>query len=102
MTYVAITAVVLLLLNVYCSRGSQNMIHRNKEASMLEKCQLASDEISALEVVNQSTVSGILSQMESLKASRILVTDENGMALYDSLGISQGTYVLFPEILQSL
>ena len=69
---------------------------------MLEKCQLASDEISALEVVNQSTVSGILSQMESLKASRILVTDENGMALYDSLGISQGTYVLFPEILQSL
>ena len=102
MTYVAITAVVLLLLNIYCSRGSQNMIHRNKEASMLEKCQLASDEISALEVVNQSTVSGILSQMESLKASRILVTDENGMALYDSLGISQGTYVLFPEILQSL
>ena len=102
LTYIVITAVVLVFLNIYCSRGSENMIHKNKEASMLEKCQLASDEISALEVVNQSTVSGILSQMESLKATRILVTDQSGLGLYDSLGVSQGTYVLFPEILQSL
>ena len=102
MTYIVITAVVLVFLNIYCSRGSENMVHRNKEASMLEKCQLASDEISSLEVVNQSTVSGILSQMDSLKATRILVTDQSGLGLYDSLGTAEGTYVLLPEILQSL
>lgn len=102
MTYIVITAVVLLALNIYCSRGSQNMIHRNKEATMLEKCQLASDEIAALEVINESTVSGVLSQMDSLKATRLLVTDQTGLTLYDSLNLAQGSYALFPEILKSL
>ena len=102
MIYITITAMVLLFLNIYCSRVSQNMVHRNKEASMLEKCQLASDEITTLEVVNSATVSSILSQMESLKASRLLVTDPSGLTLYDSLDSAQGTYALFPEILQSM
>ena len=102
MTYIVITAVVLLALNIYCSRGSQNMIHKNKEATMLEKCQLACDEIATLEVINESTVSGILSQMDSLKATRLLVTDQTGMTLYDNLNQAQGTYALFPEIMKSL
>ena len=51
---------------------------------MIEKCQLASDEISALEVMNSSTISGLLSQMDSLKATRLVVTDQSGTSLYDS------------------
>ena len=102
MTYVVITAVVLLFLNIYCSKVSQNMVHRNKEISMIEKCQLASDEISSLEVINGATVSGILSEIDSLKATRLVVTDTKGLALYDSLGTAVNTYVLFPEILQSM
>ena len=43
---------------------------------MIEKCQLASDEIAAAEVLNPSTVSGIVNQMESLKVSRMIVTDQ--------------------------
>ena len=66
---------------------------------MIEKCQLASDEIAAAEVLNTSTVSGIVSQMESLKSSRMIVTDQTGSALYDSRGGPVGNYTLFPEIL---
>ena len=102
MTYVVITAVVLLFLNIYCSRVSQNMVHRNKEIAMIEKCHLASDEISTLEVVNTATVSGILSQLDSLTATRLVVTDQTGMALYDSLGTAADTYTLFPEVLKAL
>ena len=102
MIYVAITAMVLLFLNIYCSRVSENMIHRNKESTMLEKCELASDEIAALEVLNETTVAGILMQMDSLKATRLLVTDQTGLALYDSLDAAAGTYTLFPEILKSM
>ena len=69
---------------------------------MIEKCQLAADEISTLEVMNTSTISGMISQMESLKSSRMIVTDHSGVALYDSGGLSVGSYVLFPEILTSL
>ena len=102
MTYVVITAVVLLFLNIYCSHLSQNMVHRNKEISMIEKCHLAADEITSLEVINSTTVSDILIQMESLKATRLVVTDPSGLALYDSMGTAVNSYVLFPEILQAM
>ena len=102
MTYVVITFVVLLILNIYCSSISQMLFYQSKEASMIEKCQLASDEIATAEVLNPSTVSGIVSQMESLKVTRMIVTDQSGMALYDSAQSSVGSYVLLPEILRAL
>ncbi len=102
MTYVVITFVVLLILNIYCSGISQRLFYQSKETSMIEKCQLASDEIATLEVLNPSTVAGIVSQMESLKITRLLVTDQSGMALYDSSGAAVGAYVLLPEIVQVL
>lgn len=102
MTYVVITFIVLLILNIYCSGISQKLFYQSKEVSMIEKCQLASDEISTLEVLNPSTVSRIVNQMDSLKVSRMIVTDQSGIALYDSLGKAVGSYVLLPEILQSL
>ena len=102
MIYVIITFVVLLLLNIYCSNISQSLFHQSKESAMIEKCQLAADEIATLEVLNSSTVSGIISQMESLKSSRMIVTDQTGVALYDSRGAAVGTYVLLPEILTAI
>ncbi len=101
-TYVVITFVVLLVLNFYCSSVSQMLFYQSKEASMIEKCQLASDEIATAEVLNPSTVSGIVSQMESLKVSRMIVTDHQGVCLYDSQQHAVGSYVLLPEILQAL
>ncbi len=102
MTYVVITFVVLLILNFYCSSISQMVFYQSKEASMIEKCQLASDEIAAAEVLNPSTVSGIVSQMESLKVARMIVTDQQGICLYDSQQTALGAYVLLPEILQAM
>ena len=50
MIYVLITAVVLFILNIYCSKTSQKLFYQSKESSMIEKCQLAADEISKLAV----------------------------------------------------
>ena len=102
MTYVVITFVVLLILNLYCSGISQMVFYQSKEASMIEKCQLASDEIAAAEVLNTSTVSGIVNKMDSLKVTRMIVTDQRGIALYDSQQRAVGSYALLPEILQAL
>ena len=102
MTYVVITFVVLLLLNVYCSRSSQNLFFESKKTSMIEKCQLASDEIASLDVMNTATVTGIVQQMESLKTTRLLVTDRSAAVLYDSNGASSGSYALLPEILTAI
>lgn len=102
MTYVAITFIALLILNLYTFNASQTLFYQSKETALIEKCQLASDEISTLEVLNPSTVSGIVTQMESLKATRLIVTDQAGSTLYDSADPRTGVRVLLPEVLQSL
>ncbi|HIQ67033.1 MAG TPA: HAMP domain-containing protein [Candidatus Faecousia intestinavium] len=102
MTYVVITFVVLLILNIYCSQTCQELFYESKKTSMVEKCLLASDEIGKLEVLNPTTVAQAVSQMESLKVTRLIVTDTSGSALFDSAGEAAGTYVLFPEILTAM
>ena len=102
MTYVVITFVVLLILNVYCSGISQRLFYESKEASMIEKCQLASDELSSLDVLSPSSVASILDQMDSLKVTRLIVTDQTGLVLYDSLQKAVGTYAMIPEVLRAM
>ena len=102
MAYVAITLVVLTLLNIYCSRMSQQLFYQGKKAAMIEKCQLASDEISTLEVINTSTITSLLSQMDSLTVTRLLITDRSANILYDSWDSDLGSYALLPEALKSL
>ena len=63
---------------------------------------MAADEISTLEVLNSSTVNGIINQMESLKSSHIIVTDQSGVTLYDSADATVNNHMLLPEILTAL
>lgn len=102
LVYVIITFAVLLILNIYCSEISQNLFNKNKETSMIEKCQLTADEISALEVINPSTVAGAVEQMVSLKVTRLIITDHTAMVLYDSLDSESDCYALFPEIIRAM
>ena len=70
---------------------------------MIEKCQLAAAEISAEEVVYSSSVKAVVDQMESLRVTRLIITDKNGLALYDSYKNSQqNKLMLLPEIVQAL
>lgn len=70
---------------------------------MIEKCQLAASEISSEEVLNAATVNNVVEQMGSLRVSRLVITDESGIALYDSASESQtGKYVLLPEVVMAL
>ena len=102
MTYVVITFVVLLILNIYCSNITQTVFYVGKESSMIEKCQIASNEIANLDVLSSTTVANLVSQMESLKVTRMIVTDQAGMVLYDSREASVGSYSLLPEIMIAL
>ena len=71
---------------------------------MIEKCQLAAASISDLEVLNSTTVSNAVQQMESLKVSRLIITDHNAAVLYDSQAEQSivAKYALLPEIARSL
>lgn len=70
---------------------------------MIEKCQLAAAEISSEEVLNVATVNNVVDQMGSLRVSRLIITDRNGIALYDSAAEPQtGKYMILPEIVMAL
>ena len=70
---------------------------------MIEKCLLASSEISSEDILNVTTVNNAIKQIGSLRVTRLVVTDHNGMALYDSAADSQvGKYMILPEVVQAL
>ena len=71
---------------------------------MIEKCLLASSEMGNLEVLNTATVSSAISEIGSLKVSRMIVTDLSGSAIYDSASEKSvvGKYILLPEVIKAL
>ena len=71
---------------------------------MIERCLLAGNEISELDVINSATVADAVSRIDSLSVSRLIVTDQYGIGIYDSASqdSSIGKYTLLPEIIQAL
>ena len=104
MTYVIITFLVLLFLNIYSSEISQALFYNSKESSMLEMCNLASSEIGYLDVWNASTLSEAVTKIESKSDAALLVTDEYGRVIYESDSSVQALdkYFMVPEIVQAL
>ena len=104
MIYVFITFAVLLFLNVYCSGASQKLFYQSKEVSMLEKCQLAATEIAGLEVLNPTSAASAVKNIDSLRVSRLIITDQDGLTMYDSLGelSTRSSYALLPEIVTAM
>ena len=102
MTYVIITFIVLFILNIYCSITCQQLFYQSKRTSMIEKCLLVSDEIAMLDVLNNTSIATIVGQMESLKVTRLIVTDQSAKVLYDSSNEALGSYSLLPEILTAI
>lgn len=102
-TYVLLTFFVLFFLNVYSAKSSQELFYKSKEVSMIERCLIASADISVIDVINPVSVSEAVSTMDNLSTSRMIVTDAAGKVLYDSTGDTHlGNYALFPEVLQAL
>ncbi len=102
--YVLITLAVLTFLNVYCAKTSQELFYKSKEAAMIERCLIISADIGELEVINTATVANALEQVGSLNYTLLLVTDANGVTIFDASadGSSLGQAAPFPEISEAL
>ncbi len=104
LTNIVITLAVLVFLNIYASGTNQQLIYQNKQNSMLPKCQIAAAEIADLEVLNPTNAAAAVSQMGSLLVDRIVITNQSGVAVYDSATAVDAVaeYVLLPEIVTAL
>ncbi len=71
---------------------------------MVERCHFAASEIKALDIINRNTVAKAVQNMGSLRVERLIITDAEGFAIYDSLveGNTIGTNIAIEEIVKAL
>ncbi len=101
MTYVVITFIVLLFLNIYCSEISQMVFYGNKQNSMLEKALLTATDVGRLEVMTPASVQAVVEKVSNLNQTRLIVTDDSGYIIYDTVGSGE-KYALLPQVVSAL
>ena len=102
--YVLITSVVLMFLNFYAAATTRELIFQSKQVSLEDKAEMTASAFSGIDILNRTNVNTIMRQLGNLNATRVMVTDQAGYVLYDSLegGRQVGKLALLPEIVQAL
>lgn len=97
------TGLVLIFLNIICAQFSQEMFYESKRSTMVSTAQLTALEIGSAEVLTPASVASALNRVDSGQFTRLIVTEANGMILYDSRENSSGSiYALFPQVTTAL
>lgn len=104
LSYILILASVLLLLNTYPLRVSEDLVFRSKESTLESSVSVMVYSLAGLDRLNQENVSQAMAVVEETGLSRILVTDSAGCVLYDTreTGSAIGEYTFYTEIVQAL
>ena len=95
---------MLLLLNTYPLRVSQDLVFRSKETTLQSSVSVMVYSLSGLDRLNEENVTAAMAVVEETGLSRILVTDSAGRVLYDTreTGSAVGQYAFYTEIVQAL
>ena len=85
MSYLAIFAVVLVLMNTYPVLASQDLLFGSKLDSMKSRAAVIASALMELESLSAEQVEKVMNMLDNTGLARILVTDPAGLVLYDSL-----------------
>ncbi len=99
--YIVLTLTVMLFLNLYCSKTSQQLFYRSKHTAMMDKILHVAAAVGDQEVLNEDTARAAIEPLGNLKTARMVITDDSGRTVYDSAG-EASEYCLFPEVVQAL
>ena len=84
MVYVVITLVVLIILNLNCSKLCKNLFQQSKQIAMLEKAQQISNEMGKLNQLTSTHVSATAEELSHLHLTRLVITNSTGEVIYCS------------------
>ena len=95
---------VLVLLNTYPLIKSQDMIFPAKETALRSSIASVATGLAGLEELTGENVAQAMERVEVTGVSRVVVTDEMGLILYDTreLGSGVGHYAFYTELVQAL
>ena len=104
MAYILVTAVVLIILNIYTSTTMRQITFSAQKQALEEKAQLMTTALLQVSDLSSPETEQAIESLDELHTTRTVVVDASGMALYDSLevGNSVGKLLLFPELVTAL
>ncbi len=99
-----ITMLVLLFLNIYSASRTRSLMFQAKYDSAQSKLELAASSLGAVDTLSGETAEQVISMLGDMNLTRVIITDGQGLALYDSSAgkNAEGQYVIFEEVLQAL
>lgn len=100
---VVITTVTLYLLNFISASSSRTKMFKFQE-SVLERARVVAASFTDIDAVNAQTAQQVIGSIEKTAYDRIVVTDYQGIALYDSREVfnETGRQFLLPWVVQAL
>ncbi len=104
MIYFLVVAAVLLLMNTYPVLSSQDMIFQSKYPSLQSQASVVASALAGADSLTTERVSRVMEALGHTSLARVLVTDPEGLILYDSDsgGGLMGTPAAFPEVREAL
>ena len=99
----SILLIVLVLMNTYPLLVSEDLF-RAKHTALQASASAINTAVAGLEELTEENVAQAMEAVEIDGVSRAVVTDENGLALYDTreVGSAAGYYVFYTELVQAL
>lgn len=103
-SYIVVIAAVLLLLNTYPLLVSEDLAFRSKETTLQSSVSVMVYSLSGLDRLNEENVTAAMAVVEETGLSRVLVTNNAGLILYDTRETDSavGEYTFYSEIVQAL
>ena len=84
LSYVALIVAVLGLLNSYPIFVSQDMVFKAKLTSLQNQAAVIASTVASMEELTREGVTQVMEVLDESSMNRVLITDQNGLILYDS------------------
>lgn len=105
LSYVALIVAVLCLLNTYPIFVSQDMVFKAKLTSLENQASVIASTLAAMEELTQDGVAQVMEVLDESSMNRVMVTDQNGLILYDSASSNEhdaSQYAMVQELVLAL
>ena len=103
-TFTVLVAILLTLINTYPTRASRDIVFAEKQSALTNRAAVVSSSLSLLDNLTPDNTRQVLALLDLRDLTRIVVTDGEGLAVYDSASENNisGKYVLYPELVRAL
>lgn len=104
LTYLLLVVAIVLVLNTYPLLMAQNVVFSAKEASLKRQALAIGSALAVSENLTQEGVTQAMELLDDMQGTRVLVTDESGLILYDSSTLDRrtGDYAIIAEVVAAL